>query len=74
MFPQGEWGHGGVILSDGVVDAGVLELTETILLIDLDYRQWSCEFVVAPEVLDHEVRDGYGFGSTCNSNAPLSGL
>ena len=63
-----------MVLSDGVVDASVFELSAAVLLVDLDYRKWSCEFVVAPKVLDHEVCDGDSFGSAGNSNSPLPGL
>ena len=74
MLPQGERSHCGVVLSDGVVDACVLQLSEAVILVDLDYCEWSREFVGSPEVFDHEVCDGYGFGTACDSDAPLSGL
>ena len=61
-----------MILSDGVVDASVFELAEAIILVDLDDCEWSCEFVGAPEVFNHQVCDSYGLGASCDTDAPLS--
>ena len=74
MLPQSEGSHGGVVLSNGLVDADVLELSEAVFLVDLDECERACKLVGAPEVLDEEVGDGYGFCSSCDSDAPLPGL
>ena len=36
VCPEGEWCHGWAVLVDGFVNVVVLELAETILLVNLD--------------------------------------
>ena len=74
MFPQCEGSHGGVVLSNGLVDADVFQLAEAVLLVDLVECEWTGELADAPEVLNEEVGDCNGFCSSCDSNAPLPGL
>ncbi len=64
MFPKCEGSHGGVVLSDGLVDADVFKLTKAVFLVYLN----ECKG------LDEEVGDRDGFCSSCDSDAPLSGL
>ena len=74
MFPQREGCHGRVVLSNGLIDADVLQLSKAICLANLDECERTGELVSAPEVLDEEVGDGYGFSSSRNSDSPLPGL
>ncbi len=74
MFPKCEGSHGGVVLSDGLVDADVFKLTKAVFLVDLNECKRAGELVGVPEVLDEEVGDRDGFCSSCDSDAPLSGL
>ena len=74
MFPQCKGSHGGVILSNGLIDADVLELSKAVFLVNLDECERAGKLVGAPEVFDEEVGDGDGFCSSCDSDAPLPGL
>ena len=74
VLPLCEGSHGGVVLSNGLVDADVFQLTEAVVLVNLDECEWTGELVGAPEVFNEEVGNGYGFNSSRNSDAPLPGL
>ena len=43
-------------------------------LVYLDKCEWTGELVGGPEVFNEEVGNRNGFCSSCDSNAPLSGL
>ena len=74
MFPQCEGSHGGVVLSNGLIDADVFQLTKAAFLVNLDECERADKLVGAPEVFYEEVGDRNGFCSSCDSNAPLPGL
>ena len=74
MFPQCEGSHGRVVLSNGLIDADVLQLSKAVFLVNLDECERAGELVGAPEVFDEEVGDRNSFCSSCGSNAPLPGL
>ena len=74
MFPQREGCHGGVLLSNSLIDADVFQLSKAVFLVNLDECERAGELVGAPEVFDEEVGDGNGFCSSCDPNAPLPGL
>jgi hypothetical protein len=63
-----------VILSNGLIDADVFELSKAVVLVNLDECERAGKLVGTPEVFDEEVSDGDGFCSSCDSDAPLSGL
>ncbi len=44
-----------MVLSDGLVDADVLQLTEAVFLVNLDEGEWTGELVGAPEIFNEEV-------------------
>ena len=52
----------------------VVQLSEAILLVDVDDCYGACELVCGPHVLNEEVRNGDGLCSSCDAYAPLSGL
>ncbi len=62
----------GVVKSDGLVCAAVLELSEAVLLINLNDCYGSCELVVGLLFLDEKMGDGDGFGSSCDPYAPIA--
>ena len=64
-----------MVLSNGLVDADVPQLTETVFfLAHLDECEWTGELVGAPEIFNEEAGDRNGFCSSCDSNAPQPGL
>ena len=63
-----------MVLLDCFVDEFVFQLSEAVLLVDLDDCYGACELVCGPHVFDEEVRNGDGLCSSCDAYAPLSGL
>ena len=73
-FPKCEKCHSGVVLFECFVDAFVFQLSEAVILVDLDDCYGARELVCGPHFLNEEVRNGDGLCSSCDAYAPLSGL
>ena len=61
-----------MVLSDGLVDADVLQLAEAVFLVYLNECEWAGELVGGPEIFNEEVGDRNGFCSSCDSKCPTA--